>query len=220
MKFALIGFGQTGHLIKQMAEDRGHEIAAVFNRQHSLQSMFEHDGNPDCDRNQILASIDAFIDFSIPTAVATNVECVSQLKKPIVIGTSGWYERLPQIEQLVNSVQETHHRHKVDSPSGTALRLGEIILENSSKDQIITGAIQGRIPEKNLHITSLRTGAVPGIHTVGFESDIDSITLTHTARDRTGYAVGAVMAAEWIVHRTGFYTMSNFLDDFMTKGES
>jgi len=102
MKFALIGFGQTGHLIKQMAEDRGHEIAAVFNRQHSLQSMFEHDGNPDCDRNQILASIDAFIDFSIPTAVATNVECVSQLKKPIVIGTSGWYERLPQIEQLVN----------------------------------------------------------------------------------------------------------------------
>jgi len=156
MKFALIGFGQTGHLIKQMAEDRGHEIAAVFNRQHSLQSMFEHDGNPDCDRNQILASIDAFIDFSIPTAVATNVECVSQLKKPIVIGTSGWYERLPQIEQLVNesgigciyahnfslgmnlffrlveeatrrisrfnqydlSVQETHHRHKVDSPSG------------------------------------------------------------------------------------------------------
>ncbi len=110
------------------------------------------------------------------------------------------------------AVQEIHHRGKADSPSGTALSLGAILLEAMpGKTEILTGPPEGPIAPHQLQVSSTRTGSVTGIHTVLFDSDADTIALTHTARNRRGFALGALVAAEWLKGRTGFFTMQDVL---------
>ena len=106
---------------------------------------------------------------------------------------------------------------KVDSPSGTALSLGEILLKTiKRKKDILTQNTEGRISPEQLHITSTRTGNVPGTHTVGFESEADAIELKHTARNRSGFALGALYAAEWILGKKGIFTMDDLISDLIT----
>lgn len=239
MRLALIGYGRMGQAIAEMAPQRGHTIAAVF------------DGQTPLTQESDLSEIDVCIDFSVPDAVLRNVQLVCRRKKNLVIGTSGWYEKLPSVARLVQEaqvgciyasnfslgvnlffqiveeaarrfnsfgqydvfIQEAHHRRKKDSPSGTAWRLGQIILEEmSSKNRVETEAIHGQIAADSLHIASLRAGTIHGTHTVGFDTDADTITLTHTARSRDGFTAGAIQAAEWIVDQTGFYTMRDLIN--------
>jgi 4-hydroxy-tetrahydrodipicolinate reductase len=118
-------------------------------------------------------------------------------------------ERFDQYDVLVS---EVHHRHKKDSPSGTAEMIGVILLDAlSRKNRIITGNPGQPLCEEDLHISSSRGGAVPGVHRVVFDSDIDTIAIEHTARNRTGFAEGALLAAEWIVNKKGLYN----IDDLM-----
>jgi 4-hydroxy-tetrahydrodipicolinate reductase len=117
-------------------------------------------------------------------------------------------------------IHEIHHRGKIDSPSGTALHLGEILLAAiGRKDSIEIGRSDGIIAEAALHITSTRAGVVPGTHLVGFDSPADSIELKHIARNRTGFALGAVSAAEWLVGKTGFYSVADLIDDLISRGK-
>jgi 4-hydroxy-tetrahydrodipicolinate reductase len=114
------------------------------------------------------------------------------------------------------ALTETHHRHKVDSPSGTAKKMAEIILKNfSRKKKIISESLDRAIAPEELHLVSMRTGEFPGTHSVFFDSLADTIEMTHTARSRAGLALGAVLAAEWVEKRRGVFTFDQVLQDLL-----
>ncbi len=110
------------------------------------------------------------------------------------------------------AIHEIHHRLKADSPSGTAVMIGDILVDKLDRKQaVVNGAVQAVIGEAELNISSSRCGSIPGTHQVIFDSEVDTITLEHKARSREGFASGALMAAEWICGRSGLYT----IDDLM-----
>lgn len=236
-----------GHAIEAAALNRGHSIVATYEIDHPITAVSNLD------------DVDVCIDFSLPDAVLPNVEHVTALSKPLVIGTTGWYDHLPRVQEWIEKhqtgliyapnfslgvniffqivektaalfsyfpeydafVHEQHHCHKIDSPSGTALKLGDLLLENmASKRDIVSGDIQGEIRPEQLHISASRVGSVPGTHQVGFDGEADTITLTHTARNRNGFAQGAVTAADWIVGRTGLFTMRDLLNSYQNSEHS
>ncbi len=114
---------------------------------------------------------------------------------------------------------EQHHKRKKDSPSGTAKSIGDILLkELDSKDKIETGRLDRQIDERELHLASVRGGHVPGTHSVFFDSEADTIELKHTARNRKGFATGAVKAAEWIKGKKGFFSIDDMMKEILDKG--
>ena len=116
---------------------------------------------------------------------------------------------------------EIHHRRKKDSPSGTALTIAEKIVENNErKRRIVTSRLDRVREEDELHIGSVRGGEIPGIHTVLIDSKADTVELRHTARNRGGFAVGAVLAAEWLIGKSGVFTVDEFMDDLLGTGGS
>ncbi len=120
-----------------------------------------------------------------------------------------------KVEDYDVFVYEGHHNQKADSPSGTAKAIADVIVKNiKRKNRIVTGSLDRKILSEELHVTSFRAGYTPGTHVVGFDSEADTIELKHTARSRTGFALGALLAAEWINGKRGFYTMDDFLSDF------
>jgi 4-hydroxy-tetrahydrodipicolinate reductase len=112
-------------------------------------------------------------------------------------------------------VLERHHRHKKDAPSGTAQLLVSILEEATGRRGAVS--LGGGLPPDVFHVSSVRAGGIVGEHTVGFDSGGDEILLEHRARSRRGFALGAVLAAEWIATRTGFYTFESVLDDLLRR---
>ena len=111
---------------------------------------------------------------------------------------------------------EIHHNKKKDSPSGTALALGKGILEHSTrKSKIVTDKLDRAPDPEEVHIASLRGGSVPGTHTILLDSFADTIEIKHTARNRGGFALGSVMAAEWLLGKTGFFQVDDFIKDII-----
>lgn len=223
MKIALFGYGNTGKIIAEEASLRGHEIIAIFT---SSQQPIED-----------LSLADVAIDFSRADSVLQHVKLCCAKRVPLVVGTTGWEEACAEIKTLVNRSEtalltapnfslgvllffrllqaaarlmnpfpeydvaglEVHHRKKKDAPSGTALALARLMQE--------------QMPRVNhIDFASLRVGSVIGEHSVLFDSPFDSIHIQHTAKNRTGYALGALLAAEWLRGKQGFYT----LDDWLT----
>jgi len=233
MKIALIGYGKMGKEIESAAIAAGDTIVQKF----------------DIDRPASVASLadaDVCIEFSTPDTVVGNIQLALKAQKDIVVGTTGWYGRLPELKKLVVQsgllysanfsvgvnmyfrivaaaaelmrnapdydpyVHELHHRQKADSPSGTALRLADILLKRvERKKTIATHRMDGKIAPDALHVTSTRVGTFAGTHTVGFDSEADLIEITHTARSRKGFALGALRAAHWLHGRKGVYTMDD-----------
>jgi 4-hydroxy-tetrahydrodipicolinate reductase len=233
MRIALIGYGKMGHEIEAVAREQGETIACTFDI-----------GNP-VDAAS-LSGVDICIEFSTPDTVLRNIRVALEAKKDIVVGTTGWYARLPEIapevkdsgllyspnfsigvnmmfrltaaaaEMMNNApaydafIHEWHHRQKADSPSGTALKLAEILIARMKrKTKLETARVDGKIAPEALHVSSTRVGTVPGTHVVGFESDADSIEIKHVAKSRRGFAMGAVRAAQWLRGRKGVYTMDD-----------
>ena len=217
MKFILLGAGKTGAVVAEVAASRGHSceiIEVAENRSGSALTK------------QRLAGIDAVIDFTTPDAVMTNIEATVRAGANMVVGTTGWYAELPHVRNQVErartgfiwasnfsigvnlffaivresakamkygyepSISETHHVHKLDAPSGTAVSLAKTM-----------EACGGKKPS----IASVREGEVVGTHSIMLKSAADTITLTHEAHNRRGFAEGAVRAAEWIKGKRGFY---------------
>lgn len=113
---------------------------------------------------------------------------------------------------------EIHHREKADSPSGTAKLISDIIVENfEGKDKVITQRLDRKINSNEIHVSSTRGGFVPGTHTVVFDSPFDTVELTHRARTRDGFATGAVLAAEWINNKKGFFTLDDFVETLINN---
>jgi len=241
-KIALLGYGGMGRVVEKMAEQQGHDIAAII--------------DPFCEgclseiSVQTLAEAEVCVDFTHPDAVVENIRRVAAVGKPMVVGTTGWYDRMDEVRQIVAEqgvgliwsgnfsiginvlfrivrcaacifnklpdydvlAHEAHHRNKVDSPSGTAKMIGQILLDElDRKKTLVTERLDRRIQPQEIHFSSSRGGAIPGTHSVLFDSEVDTIEIRHTARGRTGFAVGALMAADFIKERTGFYS----IDDLM-----
>lgn len=213
-KIALLGFGKMGKSIASLAETADAEIVAQFSRRAPATP-------------EALKEASVCIDFSHPDAVLNHVKVAAVAKKPIVIGTTGWLEEMEMVKKIVKEANigclfspnfsigialfraiveeatkriqhfpeydtgmiEMHHAAKADAPSGTANMLA---------------SVAGNPP-----IASLRCGSIPGTHQILFDSPIDTITLTHTARSRDGFALGALKAAHWIDGKTGFFTMED-----------
>lgn len=227
MNLALIGYGKMGRMIEQLAVARGHRVVFKVDIEGNEQGQALTREN--------LESADVALDFTLPDAVVRNVDRITALGVNMVIGTTGWMNHLAEVRRLIEErgaglvyssnfsigvnvffrlmevaatqfrnyaeydpwIYEIHHRAKVDAPSGTALKL----------KQILEKAYGGR----EISTASNRAGTVPGEHTVGFDSEADTLTFTHTARSRAGFASGALHAAEWVRGKKGVYEFSEVL---------
>lgn len=124
------------------------------------------------------------------------------------------------VEKYDFGIHEIHHTGKADSPSGTAILLGDTMLDKlSSKTRLVYGNSKGKIARDALQISSQRVGAIPGTHRIFIDSTVDSIELTHTAHGREGFAAGSIWAAEWLIGKTGFFTLDDMLADILPKIE-
>lgn len=106
---------------------------------------------------------------------------------------------------------ELHHREKLDAPSGTAMKIEKILLDRISRKKKALHGIEGKITPEQLNVASIRAGYIPGTHVVGFDSFADTIEIKHSARNRSGFAAGALLAAQWLQNRKGFFTMQDFM---------
>ena len=242
MKIALLGYGKMGKEVEAAAKAKGFTVSKVFDIHNNTGSLGI--------TAESLKGIDVCIEFSTPGSVLENIAAAAACGKNIVVGTTGWYDRLDHVKKIVKeskigflyspnfslgvnvfmqivtqaahmmdryaeydaAVMESHHRGKVDSPSGTALTLASGILQGMKrKTEITSGTLQGQIKPHQLHVASTRLGSVTGTHAVVFDSEADSIELVHTAKNRSGFAVGAVVAAEWLKGKKGFYTMRDVI---------
>ena len=220
-----------GQLVEAGARKGGDEIGVV---------LTSNDGELPVDQlAEKLSGHDVAIDFSIGDAVIKNIESCARAHVALVEGTTGWKEHESTAKQLMTEhsgamvyganfsvgvnlfyriaqhaaalfsavygyapfIEEAHHNRKRDAPSGTALKLRDLMSEHLGPD----------IPT-----SSTRAGYIPGTHRVGFDSEADQILLTHTARSRQGFANGALLAAHWIVGRTGVFEFSDVIEEIIT----
>ena len=245
MKIALVGTGQMGTAIANLAPERDHDIVAQFDSERPLAAADDHDA---------LNDADVAIDFSLPDVALDHIERYCRWQQPAIIGTTGWYDALDQVHGWVDEhdtallyapnfsigvallrhaldgvlplldqlpdydahVHETHHTRKVDSPSGTARMLAERVVEGlERKSHIETETQHQRIDPEALHVTSARVGDIFGTHDISFDSTYDHITLSHRAKNRDGFAFGALRAAEWLQGRQGLFTLDDVLADWL-----
>jgi len=238
MNLALLGYGKMGKEIEQIALSRGHKIVLKVDITNA--SAFTLDE---------LKKADVAIEFSTPETAISNIYKCFEATVPIVVGTTGWLNRLDEVKQkctekkqglfyasnysigvnlffrlneqlakLMNSypdynvtMEEIHHVHKLDSPSGTAISLANQVLERiDSKQKWVNNTTQNK---NELGIVSKRIDEVPGTHTITYDSDVDEISITHIAHSRKGFALGAVVAAEWMKERKGIYGMNDLMNN-------
>jgi 4-hydroxy-tetrahydrodipicolinate reductase len=228
MKILLVGYGRMGRLIEELALAGGDEVADRI----------------DVGTGNWSSPADVAIDFSTADALHANFGRYLERRLPVVIGATGWSTHEARLRadairaglgvvasanfsvgvnlfQLIVAeaarllrphnefgawIHEAHHAAKRDAPSGTALML---------RDTMVAASY-----DRTIDMSSTRAGAIPGVHTVGFDGVSDTIELTHRARDRRGFAAGALLAARWIQGRQGWFTMADVLRDRVSQGDS
>ena len=231
MKIALIGYGQMGKRVEEAAVRQNIDVAAKYWDEQPL-TVTES-------TRTVLNGVSALIDFTSPDAVIENVRKGGELSLNMVVGTTGWSDQIDKVKKIVEDhkigfvyaanfslgislfykivekasslfslfenydpfIEETHHKIKKDAPSGTARNLKQIV--------------QTHYKGKEVPVTSVRAGYIPGIHRVSFDSNVDTVKLEHSARNREGLAEGAILAAKWIKNRKGFYAFEDVLDDIL-----
>jgi 4-hydroxy-tetrahydrodipicolinate reductase len=227
VKLGIVGYGKMGRMIEQLAPEYGFTVAAKADQSYEITA-------------EAFTGVDAAIDFSIAEAVVPNTKALASLGVNLVIGTTGWLDRMGDLKAIIaagktgcvwgpnfsvgvaifsrlvseaarlmqNEAEyeswawEAHHSAKKDAPSGTMLKL--------VADMRAAGY------SKHIDVASTRAGRIPGTHEIGFDSAADTITLTHTARSREGFARGALKAAQWVVGKQGFHEFSEII--FQTGG--
>jgi 4-hydroxy-tetrahydrodipicolinate reductase len=224
-RLAIVGFGKMGRTIEQLASERGFEVVSRIDPRGGEAAKLTR---------ETLNRADVAVEFSTPASAPGNIIAAIDAGCPVVVGTTGWYEKRSEVEQLAIEkkgamlvapnfsigvaafgeivraaaralktapgfdahIVETHHTAKKDAPSGTAVSL-----------QQVASAEMGR----DIPITSIRTGSVPGTHDVVFDAPFEQIRLEHIARDRRVFADGALLAAKWLIGKRGVFTMKDVL---------
>jgi 4-hydroxy-tetrahydrodipicolinate reductase len=236
MNIILSGYGKMGKEVESVAVGRNHVILAKFDRPEDWKALEKMAGHSP-----------VVIDFSQPEAVHQNILRCFRHDVPVVVGTTGWNDQLPEMIETCRkghhtlltgsnfsigmnlffalnkylaslmdnqeaygvTLEETHHVHKLDKPSGTAITLAEQLIERLKRKSEWTpghGAM-----EQQIAVHSKREGEVFGDHTVRYDSAVDRIEISHSAKSRKGFALGAVLAAEWLQGKTGYFDMNDFL---------
>lgn len=233
MKIAIIGYGKMGKAIEQIAADRGHTISAIIDLNGStainagLADVAIEFTSPTSARQNIIDCIACGIpvvsgttgwDFDkseMETLCRDNSTSVFQASN-FSIGANIFMEINEKLAGIMNDfgdysakIEETHHIHKLDKPSGTAISLANGIIKNNSK--YVKWELKPVSDIQNIEITSFREGEIFGDHTVLWENDIDRISITHSAKSRKGLAFGAVLAAEFVADKKGVFSMRDLL---------
>jgi len=228
MRILLVGYGKMGRLVGELAPQYSCEVAGVVDPMSKAQTASLEDP-------RWKGAVDVAVDFTSPEAVVSNVTTLAGQGINVVLGTTGWGAHEAELKRIVSDagigivaapnfstgvvllellvaraaeifaaqpefgawVHEAHHAAKKDAPSGTALKL--------KKSMEAAGF------NRAIDVSATRAGYIPGTHTIGFDGPSESITLTHAARDRGGFARGALSAARWVSGRTGWFTMQDVL---------
>ena len=243
MRLALIGYGKMGKEIERLALERGWSVGVRVDldtpspHEDAMSAVdvaihFAH-------AKTIVADLRPWAELGKPLVVGTtgwskdlqNVQNLVRAKgigliyaSNFSLGVNIFYQltraaatMFDRFEEYDVFIHEVHHKDKVDSPSGTALTLAEIVLsEIKRKKEVLAQSPQGKIRPDQLHVSSTRGGAVIGTHSLMFDSAADSIEVRHAAKNRTGFALGALLAAEWIQGKKGMYTMEDVVHDLFS----
>ncbi len=229
LNLALLGHGKTGSAVAHLAPERGFEARLIL----TIES------NPDgvAITEENFRGVDVCIDFTTPDVVVDNIRRVAALGVNLVVGTTGWHNRVEEVREIIQSsgvgmvyaanfsigvqlfyrlaraaaeifspypmyepfIVEAHHKAKKDAPSGTALEL---------KRQI-----EPHLKARDIPISSIRAGYIPGAHELGFDSPADTVVIRHSARSRQGFAEGALYAARWVMGKKGLFAFSQVLEE-------
>jgi len=231
MKIALLGYGKMGKVIERIALERGHEIVLKKDEFNTYDGLSTADVAIDFSvPSAAVNNISACFNSNVPVVSGTTgwLEHYDEMialcneKKGGFISSSnfslgvniffGLNEYLAKIMNQFDSykvsMEEIHHIHKLDAPSGTAISLAQGVIQNSNYAEWTME--EAKINQ--IHIEAKRIGEVPGTHTVNYDSVIDSIEIKHTAHNREGFALGAVIAAEWLAGKQGIFTMKDVLN--------
>lgn len=222
MNLLIVGYGRMGKLVESLAPEFGFNVSGTVDVAEAAAP-------------ESWPQADVAIDFSVADAVPENVRRLADRRMNVVIGTTGWGASEAEVRRVAEDagigvvaapnfalgvnlfvalaeraaelfgsqpafgawIHEAHHAAKRDAPSGTAL--------------LLEAALKGRAFNRPIDVSSTRAGSIPGTHTIGFDAAGETITLTHTARDRSGFARGALEAARWVHRRKGWFTMKDVL---------
>jgi 4-hydroxy-tetrahydrodipicolinate reductase len=225
-RIAIIGDGKMGQAIRQLAIEKGWEVAALLGERENASGRGIN--------ATTLGGADVAVEFTQPDAAVANITASLRAGVPVVVGTTGWYDSLPDVTRIAKEagtgllwspnfslgvnvlielaryagtlmrplegfdahIVETHHSRKKDAPSGTAIAIGK-----AASDTL----------DRPIQMTSVRTGSVPGTHELIFDGLFEQLSLTHVARDRRVFADGALQAADWLVGKKGVFTMRDVL---------
>lgn len=231
-RLLLLGHGRMGQLVEALAAEADCEVVATISSAGGPQAI-----------EALTEAVDVAIDFTTPDAVAGNVRALSRRGINVAIGTTGWHAAEPELRRIVEEsgigvlaasnfsiglhlfrravevaaagfagddrvgawIHEAHHIHKKDAPSGTAITLRT--------------AMEAAGYGRPIDMSSARAGSIPGTHTVGFDGPSETVTLTHTVRDRAVFARGSLDVARWLVGRTGWFGIEDFLNDRLGRVE-
>ena len=250
LRIAIVGFGSMGHALSNVISSSHHHIHAIVDPSTPQATHTELSATA-------LSGADVAIDFTSATSVLANLPHYLSNGTPVILGTTGWYDKLPEVRKLVESQNgkvlwssnfsigvnlffrlieeaaqlfanveeydvwgyELHHYNKADSPSGTAKTAVELLLKNMPrKRRAVFDKLDRKILPEEIHFASVRGGAVNFEHTIGFDSAADAVIIQHKARDRSGYASGAVTAAEWLIQQqSGFFSFADFMSALTVK---
>ena len=231
MKIALVGYGKMGKIIGEIAESRGHEVVAKLNESPTLENLNNPDvviefSNPEVAFNNIKICLENKIPVVCGTTgwldqkpeiekIATENETAFLYGSNFSLGVNLFFALNEKLADLMKNfseykvqLEEIHHTHKKDAPSGTAISLAEGIIKNDHRfDAWKLDETKG----KELGIFAIREDEVPGTHSIFYRSEVDEIKIKHTAFNRNGFALGAVIAAEWIQGKKGNFSMKDVL---------
>ena len=230
MKIALVGYGKMGKIIDEISQSRGHEVVARLKETPNRESLKDADvviefSNPEA----AFENIKVCLENKIPVICGTTgwLDKKPEIERIAVeqnsaflygsnfsLGVNLFFALNEKLAKLMNNVdeyqcqlEEIHHIHKKDAPSGTAISIAEGIIENSKYEAWKLDETK----DKELGIFAIREDEVPGTHSVFYRSEVDEIEIKHTAFNRNGFALGAVIASEWIVGKQGIFSMKDVL---------
>ncbi len=232
MKIALLGYGKMGKTIEKIAIERGHSIVLKIDKETTKYDIGIADVAIDFSiPDAAVSNISTCLNSGIPIISGTTgwlehydemVDLAKQTDGAFIyasnfsLGVNIFFElnktlakMMAKLSQYNVTMEEIHHTQKLDAPSGTAISLAEGIIEHSKYEQWKLESVN---TETDIPIVAKRIEKVPGTHHVTYNSEVDAINITHTAHNRQGFALGAVVAAEWLVGKTGVYTMKDVLN--------
>ncbi|MBV2166793.1 MAG: 4-hydroxy-tetrahydrodipicolinate reductase [Kaistella sp.] len=231
MKIALVGYGKMGKIIDEIATQRNHEIVAKLNESPNSENLNNADvviefSNPEVAFNNIKTCLENKIPVICGTTgwldqkpeiekIAAENNTSFLYGSNFSLGVNLFFALNEKLADLMKNfpdyniqLEEIHHIHKKDAPSGTAISLAEGIIKNDNRFE---GWKLDETRDKQLGIFAIREDEVPGTHSVFYKSSVDEIEIKHTAYSRNGFALGAVIAAEWIQGKTGNFSMKDVL---------